>query len=266
MGAQRAGGAVGVAGGNGLQDGAVLLHRHGDLLAVGQVGAAEQRQLLHQPAVQIDQLAVADEIDDAVVEGEVQRVVVVTAAGVVAVLHQPLHLLDHGAQLLQLVGRDALGQCTAGRFVDHGAQVVDLHGLVQRDAAHEHAAVLLQPHQAGFFEDAEGLADRPARHAQPLGQHGLGELGAGRQLTGQDQPLDLGLHGRGERMRLQQRDGALGGRRRVGHGWHGFRIRPDARCRCRGSQGLHAWHWTRQTADCQQSTKNIDIRSNAGTR
>ena len=63
------------------------------------------------------------------------------------------------------------------------------------DAAHEHAAVLLVRTRP-LLEHAERFAHRPARHAEAGGERDLGELGARRQLAGQDHPLELALHQR----------------------------------------------------------------------
>ena len=84
-----------------------------------------------------------------------------------------------------------LGEAAADELVHRRPQVEDVDRLLDRQAAHEHAPVLLGAHQAGFLEHAEGLAQRPARDAEAGGEGDLGELFARRQLAGKDHPLEL---------------------------------------------------------------------------
>ena len=202
----RLAGGVGIARGDGLDDAAVLAGRDRHQPAVGQVQAPEQAQLLDQLAVDRGQLAVAGELDQPVVELQVQQVVVVGVFG----LHRRFHLLDQAAHFFQLRRGDVFGQAPADEFVHRGAQVEDLDRLVDGDVAHEHAAVLFGAHQPGFFEHAKGLAQRPARHAEPGGQRHLGQLGAGRQFAGKNHAFELALHHARQRAGLQQRDRWMG--------------------------------------------------------
>ena len=51
---------------------------------------------------------------------------------------------------------------------------------------------------SGLPERGEGLPHRPARHAQQGGHLDLVELGAGRDLAGDDAPLELAQGQRGQ--------------------------------------------------------------------
>ena len=76
---------------------------------LGQRVPAEQAQLVDEPAVHLQQLGVAGELDQGVVEAQVREVV---ALAVVAD-RRVLHPLDHGAQLGELLGADRLRQLSA---------------------------------------------------------------------------------------------------------------------------------------------------------
>ena len=102
------------------------------------------------------------------------------------------------AQLVDLVGVDALRGQAPDQAFEHGAHLVDLVGLVERDLAHEHAAVLFDPHQAGLVERAKGLAHRPPRYPQVGGDVDLVELGATGDLARDDAPPELALGQRGQ--------------------------------------------------------------------
>jgi hypothetical protein len=75
------------------------------------------------------------------------------------------------------------------------------------------------PHQPGFVEHPERLAQRPARDAEAGGECHLGELIARAQLAGEDHPFELALDDARERARLQERDGRVrrGRRGESGH-------------------------------------------------
>ena len=152
----------------------------------------------------------------------------------------------HRAQLLDLVDGDAPRRQLADQAFERGAHLVELVGFFQRHLAHEHAAVLLHPHQAGLAERAEGLAHRAARHAQLSGDLDLVELGAGRDLAGDDPPLQLLLRQRGQRMLAQHLDGV--GRRSAACSlrWTWSTLRRAGRVR----------HARRHIADCQQPTNS----------
>ena len=111
------------------------------------------------------------------------------------------------AQRLHVGGRGLLRHAAADELVEHGAKLVDLVGFLDRDLAHEDAAVLLEADEARLLERAKRLAHGSARNPEELGDRDLVELGAGRELAGEDHALDLALHQAGERMRLQHRDG-----------------------------------------------------------
>ena len=215
-------GGVGVARGDRLDDLAVLAGRDRHQPAVGEIEAAEQAQLLDELPVDRGQLAVAGELDEAIVEAQVEEVVVVRVLG----LDRLLHLLDEGADLLQRRRRDRDREAAADELVHRRAQVEDLDRLVDGQVADEDAAVLLGPHQAGFVEHPERLAQRPARDAEAGGKRHLGELLAGAKLAREDHSLELALDDARERARLQERDGRVrrGGRGEGGHG----RSRSDA--------------------------------------
>ena len=104
-----------------------------------------------------------------------------------------------------------LRDAPADELVEHRAQLVDLVGFLDGDLADEHAAVLLEAHEPGLLERAKRLAHRAARDAEQLGDRRFVELGAGGQVAGEDHALELALHERRQRARLQQRD--RGGRR-----------------------------------------------------
>ncbi len=120
-----------------------------------------------------------------------------------------MHALDDLAQPLQLRGLDALGRKAADQPVQRGAHFVDLVGLLERDLADEHAAVLLRAHQPRLVERAERLAHRPAGDAQLLRDPRLVQLGARLELARDDLALELALHQRGERVFAQQVDRRL---------------------------------------------------------
>jgi hypothetical protein len=138
-----------------------------------------------------------------------------------------VHALDHLAQLAHLDRRDRLREPAPHELVEHRAQLVDLVRLADADLAHEHAAVLLEAHEAGALEGAERLADRAAGDAEEVGDARFRQLGAGREIAREDHPLDLLVHERRERARLHQADrGTVGrrvGRRRGGVGGIGHR-------------------------------------------
>jgi hypothetical protein len=117
-----------------------------------------------------------------------------------------IHLIDQAANLFELRRGDVFGQAPADEFVHRGAQVKDLDGLMDRNIAHENAAVLFGAHQARFFEHSKRLAQRTARHTQPRSECHLGEFDAGREFAGQDHPLELALNDARQRARLQERD------------------------------------------------------------
>ena len=194
--------ALGVAGGDEGEDPLVLMRRLAQPSRLGQRVAAEQAQLVDEPAVHLQQLRVAGELDQGVVEAQVGEVV---ALEVVAD-RRVLHPLDQRAQLGELLRADRERELAARHLVEGGADLVDLVGLVDRDLAHEHAAVLLDPHQAGLRERAQRLAHRPARDAEARRDGELVELLAGGELAGEDHPLELALHEHGQRMVLQDRD------------------------------------------------------------
>jgi hypothetical protein len=209
-------GGIGVARGDGLDDGAVLarVHRH---RLVREVLAPEQRQLVDQLAVGGGQLGVAGQLQQPVVELQVEAVVVLRIAG----LHRLVHRLDQLAQFAHLGRRGGLRELAAHVQVHHGAHLEDLQRLLDRHVAHEHAAVLLGAHQAGFFEQTEGLAHRAARHAELVGQRGLGQLRAGQQLAFQNHAFDFVLHqfGQGIALQLCNRRVGLGTGGHAGKGW-----------------------------------------------
>ena len=207
-------GQLGVARGDRLDDLPMLVGRDRHQGRLGQVEAAEQAQLLDQLPVDRGQLGVARQLDDAVVEAQVEQVVGVCVLG----LGRLLHLLDQGAHFLQRRRGDALGQAPADELLHRRPQVEDVDRLLDREAAHEHAPVLLGAHQPGFLEHAKGLAQRPAGDAETGGEGDLGELFARRQLAGEDHPLELALHHARERAGLQERDGRVGRGRGSGDG------------------------------------------------
>jgi hypothetical protein len=93
-----------------------------------------------------------------IVELQVQQVIFIAIVG----LDRLFHPLDDRAQGLQLRRRDRFGEPSADELVHHRTHVVDFRRLVVRNVAHEHATVLLLPHEAGLLEHPERLADRAA--------------------------------------------------------------------------------------------------------
>ena len=112
---------------------------------------------------------------------------------------------------LMSAGVIVLRHAAADELVEHGAQLVDLVGFLDRDLAHEDAAVLLQADEPGLLERPECLAHGAPRHAEAARRSRLVELGAGGKLARQDHALELALHQAGERMRAQHLDRAFGG-------------------------------------------------------
>ena len=105
-----------------------------------------------------------------------------------------------------------MGHAASDELVEDRAQLVDLVGFLDRDLAHEHAAVLLETHEAGLLERAERFAHRAARDAQELRHRDFVQLGAGGQVAGEDHALELVLHERRQRIALQHGDRAIGTR------------------------------------------------------
>ena len=162
-----------------------------------------QLELVDEAPVGGEQLGVAGVSNESVVELEVQHMVGID----VALRGGTLHALDDRPELLHLLGAGRLGDAPPGPFVDDRTHLVDLVSFLDADLADEHAAVLFLAHEAGFLESAECLAHGAARHAQPLRERDLVELGADAQVAGQDHALQLLLHQHRQRARLEQRDG-----------------------------------------------------------
>ena len=133
---------------------------------------SKQAKLVDESPVRDQQLCVAGELDQPIVEFDVRCEVRVD----IALRGRPFHPFDAGAQLADLLGRDRLREPAADKFVEHRAQFVDFVGFLDRDQADEYASVLFEPHEAGFLERAEGLAHRAARDAQAIGDRRLVEL------------------------------------------------------------------------------------------
>src|SRR5664280_2649014 len=201
-------GAGGIAGGDQREDLLVLEGRLAQPPRLGQRVAPEQAQLVDEPAVHLQQLGVAGELDQRVVEAQVGGVIglVVVAGGGGA------EACDEGAQRRQLLGPDRSGELAPGHAVERGAHLEDLIGLGDRDLAHEDAAVLLEPYQPGLGEGAQRFPDRAARHPQARRQRQLVELFAGDQLAFENHALQLALDQHRQRVVLQDRDvcGRLG--------------------------------------------------------
>ena len=197
---EQRGGALRVAMRERVHDLAVLAGGDGE--AVGAVGKRlppVEVQLVHQAPVHREQCRVAGELRHAIVEAQVERVVV---------LHAPrarrlLHLLQQLAQLGHLRGGDALGKEAADQLVQAGPHFIDVVGFLHRYLAHEHAAILLGAHQALALERAERLAHRPARHVEAPGNLLLVQLVAWGEVAREDAMLEVALHQRRKRVALQ---------------------------------------------------------------
>jgi hypothetical protein len=164
--------------------------------------APVQAQLVDEPAVHLQQLRVVRVLDQHVVKAQVQRVVALE----VLRPRGGLHRIEQRTQAGELVGGDRERELATGHLIEGRADLVDVIGFVDRDLAHEDAAVLLDPHQPGFLERSERLADRAARDAEVGRDRDLVELFADRDLAGKDHPLELTLDQHGQRMALQQAD------------------------------------------------------------
>src|SRR4030095_13440954 len=117
-----------------------------------------------------------------------------------------VHARDDRFELFYLLGACCLCEPSANPFVERGPNFVDLIGFLDAHLADEHAAVLGESDQAGFFQCAERLAPRAARHAEALGQCRFVELGSDRQITREDQTLELLLDQHRQRIRAHQRN------------------------------------------------------------
>ncbi len=146
-----------------------------------------------------------------------------------------IHALHKRAQIAHVGGAGSLRDTPAGELVERGPQLVDLVGFLDADLAHENAAILLEPDQARLLERPECLAHRAARHAEHVGNGGFVELGAGAELAGQDPSLELALHQHGQRVGLEEGDGAVRGSGAAGRARHG-------RGQSRGSRALGFQH------------------------
>ena len=184
-------------------DVAMLARRNGKRAALGQRRVAEEMQLVDEAPVHVQQLGIAGELDQPVVEIDVGGEIGVD----VALGGSLFHPVDADAELAQVGGRCRLREPAADEFVQHRAQLVDFVGFLDRNPAHEHAAILLQPHEARFLERAERFAHGAARDAETLGDRRFVQLAAGRQAAGKNEALELLLHERGQRARLDERDG-----------------------------------------------------------
>ena len=212
---ERAPGRGRLARGDALDDGAMLARGDGQHAALGERCVTEEVQLVDEPAIHDEELRVARELDQPVVKLDVGREIgvdVATAGGA-------LHPVDAIGELPHLLGGRRLREAPADEFVEHGAQLVDLVRFLDRNPAHEHAAVLLELDQSRFLQRAERLAHRAARHAEPQGDRRFVQLAAGGELAREDHALELLLHERRQRARLDERDGvgaAARGRRPSG--------------------------------------------------
>ncbi len=129
-----------------------------------------------------------------------------------------LHPADERAELGRVFRGRVLRGTPPGEIIQHRAQFEDVVRLVDADLAHEDAAILLQPDEARFLERAKRLAYRSARHAEHRRDLGFAQLRAGRKIAGEDHPLELALHERGQRVRLDQRDRVVIGDGAARHG------------------------------------------------
>ena len=178
-----------------------------------------QVQFVNEAAIEQRQLRIARELHDPVVKCEVGVVIPVD----VAARHRRLHYLDERLQLRGLRRCRFLSRAAAGELIEHSAKLEDVVRFLDADLADEHAAVLLEPDEAGFLERAKRLAHGAARHAKHRGHLGFAKLCTGGQITRENHPLDLALDECRQRVRLQECD-------RVVVSYRAWRAREIARC------------------------------------
>jgi hypothetical protein len=184
---------------------AVLACADGQQPRVVQVQAAEQRDLLDQLAVDRGQLAVARHLDQPVMELQVQQVVGVSSWAFTARFHRA----DQAVRLLALRRVHALGQPAAD-----GVRPSRRAGRRSRSPRRSGCRARTRRGSSrcapGRLRRACGRPRAPARATRPgAAPARLGELGARRELAGQDRALDLLLHDHRQRMVLQQGDGRV---------------------------------------------------------
>ncbi len=204
--------------GDPVDDLAMFARGYGQGAALRERRVPKKVQLVDEAPIGAEQLGIAGELDHPVVEIDVRGEVgfdIASRGG-------SLHPLDAGPQVAQRVRGGRLRETPADELVEHGAQLVDFVGFLDRDLAHEDAAVLFEADEAGLLERAEGFAYGPARDTEARGDRRFVELAAGRKLPGQDHPLELLLDQHRQRARLHERDGAArvasGAGRRHGDG------------------------------------------------
>ena len=133
---------------------------------VTQIAPPIQRKFLDQLAVDARHLAIAGKLDQRVVKLQVQEVIGIR----IARAHRSVHFFDDGAHGFYLLGSDRFGESPADQLVHRRAKIKNLQSLFERNLAHEYAAVLLLPHQAGFLEHPKRFADRSPGNSQALRQ------------------------------------------------------------------------------------------------
>ncbi len=188
-------------------------------------------QLIDQAPVGREELGVAGELDQPVVElqvGAMVRVEFVARSGLV-------HAFDQRTQFADVRCGGLLRDAAARELVERGAQFIDFVCFLQADLADEDATVLLESHQAGLLERTERLAHRAPRNAQHLGDRRFVQLGAGGEIAAQDHSLQFALHQHGQRIGLEKGDDAVGHRRGVGP-----RVPAPARATGFGQSGISA--------------------------
>ena len=171
-----------------------------------------------------DQLRIAGELDDAVVEGEIRmrdsrrRRVRATAFSIRS---------TSARSSRGLRWRRVLRRAPAGEFVEHRAQLEDLVRFLDADLAHEHAAVLLEPDEARIppARETPRAPVRATRRASRRPRFRAACAPAGK-IAGEDHPLELALDERGQRIGLHQRDRMIVGDG-AAHRRGGWRCRAD---------------------------------------
>src|ERR1700737_3444043 len=164
-----------VAGGDLVDDVAMLARGYRKRPVLSEGLASEKMELVTQPASAREKLPVAGKHDQPLVKVQVQRVI-----GIDIVLRRgAIHPLDDRSQCLELFRSGGAREAPSDPFVEGGANFVDFVGFLDTDLAHEHAAILFQPHQARFLERAKRLTHGTPRDTEEIGYRPFVQLGAG---------------------------------------------------------------------------------------